>query len=259
MKLIHVADIHVGATSDALLEAARRSIIEQKGAALVVSGDLTQRGTREEFRGAREWVNTLQMNSIVVPGNHDTPLLHAGHRLFKPFGRYADYFGDLTRSLRVEDVHLFPLNTARGWQTRTNWAEGSVDLGDLDEMITEAGDHDTLPVMICHHPFTPLHGAGLRTRTRRGDVASERLAKSRFEILLTGHVHTPHAEWIAKPQGRYLSISAGTLSLRLRKSPPGYNVIEVSKTEITVTPFSYEGDEFRPLAEQSFSLSGDEA
>ncbi len=259
MKIVHAADIHIGATSDALLEAARLAIAGAGGEALVVSGDLTQRGTRAEFSGARAWVDAVGLPTIAVPGNHDTPLLHAGHRLFKPFERYTDYFGDLTRPLNAGSARLFPLNTSRGWQTRTNWAEGSVDLKDLDGMITAAASAGDVPVMVCHHPFTPFSGAGLRTRTRRGDEASVRLASSPFRLLLTGHVHTPHAEWIHDRSGSYLAVSAGTLSLRLRRAPPGFNVLDLDAEGLRVTPFTLEDGAFVPLAERAFSWTHDGA
>ncbi|MEQ9505753.1 MAG: metallophosphoesterase [Hyphomonas sp.] len=252
MKVIHVADIHIGATSDILLEAARKAISEQVGELVVVSGDLTQRGSQREFQKAREWVDALELPAIVVPGNHDTPLLHAGHRLTRPFARYTDYFGDLTRPLEVDHIGVFPLNTARGWQTRANWAEGSVRLSHLDEVIAAASAHPGMSILTCHHPFTSLPGAGLRTRTRRGEIASLRLAESAVRLLLTGHVHTPHAERIDHETGSYIAVSAGTLSHRLRKSPPGFNVLDITPENVWVTPFSYEDDSFKALQATAF-------
>ena len=247
MRLIHVSDIHIGATSEAILDAAHQAIKAHPGAALVVSGDLTQRGSREEFRRAREWVDAVKLPTIVVPGNHDTPLLHPGHRVFKPFERYKDYFGDLTRPLNAGAARLLPLNTARGWQSRANWAEGSVALDELDEMISEGADSGTVPIMVCHHPFTPFSGAGLTTRTRRGDVASERLADSPVRLLMTGHVHTPHIERITPGSGEYIALSAGTLSLRLRAAPPGFNIVDIDAGGLSVAPYTYNHDTFEPL------------
>jgi len=256
MKLIHVADIHIGATSEALLEAATDSIRQQQGAALVVSGDLTQRGSREEFRGARDWVDAQGLPAIVVPGNHDTPLLHAGHRLLKPFARYTEHFGDLTRPLGAGRARLLPLNTARGWQSRTNWAEGSVNLTHLEDLLTHETKPDDVPIIFCHHPFTHLKDADRRTRTRSGEDASARLAGSPFQLLMTGHVHTPHAERVHSGKHSYLAVSAGTLSHRLRLAPPSYNVLEIAAEGVTISPFSYVDGAFAPLPAEKFSLTG---
>ena len=253
MKIIHVADIHIGATSDALLDAARHAICEQAAQLVVVSGDLTQRGSHHEFKKARHWVDTLKLPAIAVPGNHDTPLLHAGHRLTQPFARYTDYFGDLTRALEADHVCIYPLNTARGWQTRANWAEGSVRLSHLDDMIDSANAHTGISILTCHHPFTSLPGAGLRTRTRRGEIASARVAQSPIRLLLTGHVHTPHAEQINHDSGSYIAVSAGTLSHRLRKSPPGFNILDVTANNTVVTPYSLKDDAFVAMPAKAFS------
>jgi len=257
MKLIHISDIHFGATSEAILEAAQEAIAAQSAGALVVSGDLTQRGSRDEFRRARDWVDALGLPAVVVPGNHDTPLLHAGHRVFKPFERYTDHFGDLTRALLAGPIHLLPLNTARGWQSRTNWAEGCVDLGELDALVAEAATQDAIPIMVCHHPFTPFAGAGLRTRTRRGDDASKRLAASAVRLLMTGHVHTPHVERVRPGAGEYVALSAGTLSLRVRVSPPGFNVAEIDADGMQLTAFSHGASGFAASFSQRVNWFGD--
>src|SRR5690606_31141750 len=86
MKLVQVADIHVGAADPDVLAAAAASIREQDADALVVCGDMTQRGKREEFRVARDWVDSFRIPTIVVPGNHDTPLLDMVARVTSPFG-----------------------------------------------------------------------------------------------------------------------------------------------------------------------------
>ncbi len=256
MRIIHLADIHIGATSDILLEAARRSIRELTGHLLVVSGDLTQRGSRHEFHKARQWIDTLKLPAIVVPGNHDTPLLNAGHRLTRPFARYSEYFGDLTRLLEKDQVSIFPLNTARGWQSRANWAEGSVRLSHLEDTIAAASKRTGVSILTCHHPFTSLPGAGLRTSTRRGELASTRLAQSPIRILLTGHVHTPHAERVSHDEGDYLAISAGTLSNRLRTSPPSFNVLDIGPALTKVTPYDLANDAFAAMPEHRFSHHG---
>ena len=151
---------------------------------------------------------------------------------------------------------MLPLNTARGWQTRTDWAEGSVNLGQLDDVLSQAGEADTIPVMVCHHPLTPFQGAGLETRTRRGETASDLLAESPLRLLMTGQVHTPHAEQISSGSGSYLAVSAGTLALRLRSSPPGFNVIDVESNGLTVSPLHLQEDAFVPLPSWTFAWTG---
>lgn len=237
MRIAHFADLHFGREDRSALEAATALVREAGVDALVISGDLTQRGKQEEFEKALNWVDSFQLPAICVPGNHDTPLLNLPARAAAPFARFSRYFDHKMRPLRFQGVCVHGLNTARGWQARMNWAEGSVNLDELGRVI--ADDHDGLRLIACHHPFQSPAKARLTTATRRGERASRSLAASPVSVLLTGHVHTPHAEVIRKEEGAYLAITAGTLSTRLRTKPPSFNFISVreSALELSVQAF----------------------
>lgn len=226
MKIAHFADLHFGREDKDALNAASDLIQELDVAAIVVSGDLTQRGKREEFEAAQEWLSGFHAPILCVPGNHDTPLLNLPARASDAFGRYERYFSGRAGPIELDGVSIRGLNTSRGWQTRMNWAEGRVNLDDLDKVISHPSQAD-LEIVACHHPFLSPAKAGLQTATKRGEEASRRLAASRVQVLLTGHVHTPHAELIREGQGGYIAITSGTLSTRLRAQPPAFNILSV--------------------------------
>ena len=100
-------------------------------------------------------------------------------------------------------------------------------------------------MLACHHPFRSPTDAPLRTRTRRGVPASQMLAGSDIAVLLTGHVHTPHAELIREADGSYIAISAGTLSTRLRDALPAFNSLDVTDAAISVETHDFDGLVFR--------------
>ncbi|PKP81554.1 MAG: hypothetical protein CVT79_09110 [Alphaproteobacteria bacterium HGW-Alphaproteobacteria-18] len=226
MKIAHFADLHFGREDRKALEAAS-DLVQALGVdAIVIAGDLTQRGKREEFEAAQIWLSQFQVPVLCVPGNHDTPLLNLPARAADAFGRYDRYFGGLSGPLDIGDISIRGLNTARGWQARMNWAEGRVDLDDLDSAIG-AADRDGLRIIACHHPFLSPAKASLQTVTKRGEEASRRVAESPVQIIMTGHVHTPHAEVIRDGSGGYIAITAGTLSTRLRAQPPAFNIVSI--------------------------------
>ncbi|KAB2962485.1 MAG: metallophosphoesterase, partial [Thermoanaerobaculia bacterium] len=118
--LLHLSDIHFGPKhlpepAAAVLELVRRA----PPAAVVVSGDLTQRGKPVQFRAARQFVDALAAPVAWVPGNHDVPLWRFWERLFAPFGAWRRHFAaDLVRD-RVEDgVAVLGVNTAHAWTTK---------------------------------------------------------------------------------------------------------------------------------------------
>ena len=236
MPLIaQLSDIHFGTEDREALDAAAACLAETQPDMMVVCGDVTQRGRRREFAAAAEWLSQFDVPKLVVPGNHDPPLLNLAARASAPFARFDRYFADVKDCAAAAGVVAVGLNTARGWQVRRNWAEGSVDLEDLDAAIARAGAADAgLRILACHHPFRSLPDAPLRTRTRRGGRACKRVADSPVDLLLTGHVHTPSSVPRLYPSGGYLAVAAGTLSTRLRAAPPSFNLIRASRDEVRI-------------------------
>lgn len=243
MRLVHLADLHFGAADLHVLDAAAEQIARSGADAVIVSGDLTQSGRRREFSAARDWLQALGLRCACTPGNHDTPMFQLHHRVVRPFARYRDNLSDFSFPLCLGDVQVDGLNTARGWQARHNWAEGSVDLDDLDAILRANASAGTR-ILACHHPFISPTDAPLRTATRRGRRASARLAASPVQVLLTGHVHAPQAEIIGGRNGGYVSVTSGTLSMRLRDVPPSFNILDFDDTVMTVTALTHEGTGF---------------
>lgn len=242
--IAHIADVHFGREDKVALAAAAAMIADAKPDILVVAGDVTQRGKRREFAAAREWLFQFRMPKLVVAGNHDTPLLNIPLRVSAPFERFEKYFGSHSFIARTSDIAVSGLNTARGWQARRNWAEGSVSLSRLDDSIMRMGEAGSkvLKVLACHHPFLSPPGAPLRISTKRGDAASRRVAGSGVSLVLTGHVHTPSAILREERRGHYLAVTCGTLSRRLREAPPSFNLITVTADTMQVDSCVLEGE-----------------
>ncbi|MFC7292679.1 metallophosphoesterase family protein [Hirschia litorea] len=243
--LVQIADIHFGAEHEAAIKSAIGQINEIAPDAIIVCGDLTQRGKRSEFSDAKNWLTHFDFPILVVPGNHDTPLLNLWTRMRSAFARYHEFFDTISSPISVSHGKITGLNTARGWQVRRNWAEGSVNLDALDNVLKQGSDAEKQPfILACHHPFLSPPKAPMVTATRRGILASGRIAEAGVEILLTGHVHTPSATVYREKSGQYLAISAGTLSTRLREYPPSFNVLNIDDEYISVSVYAFNGIEF---------------
>lgn len=243
MKIFQIADIHFGTEDPQALEKARKIISSEEADLLAISGDLTQNGRTEEFLAAADWLNTFSLPKIIVPGNHDTPMWNLVARTMRPFVRFNRYFSGQTRLHSFEGVTVRGINTARGLQIRRNWAEGSVNLDELKALITPLHtDQQHLGILIAHHPFLPPKHSTMRIRTSRGRRASTLLANSTTDILLCGHIHKPGADVWTHDNGRYVAITAGTLSTRIRTSPPGFNVIEIDEETIAATHYALHTD-----------------
>src|ERR671936_2873210 len=73
-RILHVSDLHVGASKGPAPEWALSPLVEQFDPELViVSGDLCHRGTAEQHETAARLLRDLGRPLLVVPGNHDIP------------------------------------------------------------------------------------------------------------------------------------------------------------------------------------------
>lgn len=253
IRIIQLSDLHFGAEDPQAIRLASEHIQDDPPDVLVVCGDLTQRGKRCEFRAALDWLEGLSLPKLVVPGNHDTPLLNLPARITDPFERHRNHFGDVASDLTVGDWQISGLNTARGWQARANWAEGVVNLDDLADRLSDA---TTRRIIVCHHPFVSSPQTPLRISTRRGEAADSLLQESAASLLLTGHVHAPSANLRRSPTGVYLAISAGTLSLRLRDHPPGFNRLVLDGDLVQADVFECVNGSLKRRALGQWSLPG---
>ena len=82
---------------------------------IVVSGDLTQRARKKQFRAAREFLQDLpSVPQIVIPGNHDISLTSLMDRAFKPFKRYKRFITpDLAPFYTDDEIAISGINTVR--------------------------------------------------------------------------------------------------------------------------------------------------
>ena len=232
MRLIQISDIHFGTEDQHALHAATSYLQSESYDGLIVCGDLTQRGKNVEFDAAKRWLEQFDVPQLIVAGNHDTPLLNIVERARQPFTRFNSRFATYADHIDIDDWRILGMNTARGWQKRRNWAEGVVNLDDLKVHLDKASERS---IFVCHHPFESPPGSPLRTSTRRGLEAGILLGASHVNVLLSGHVHAPSATVWKHPTGKYLAISSGTLSTRLRHSPPSFNCIEICDGYIDVS------------------------
>jgi 3',5'-cyclic AMP phosphodiesterase CpdA len=187
--ILHVSDLHFGARNGLDDPALERAIEELVGRIspdlVVVSGDLTHRGLTEEHASAAKYLHALGRPLLVVPGNHDIPML--------PPGRMTHTFRAFERHWSIDPVHSAAGLEVVGMSSITPWGyqRGRIRGADLDRAVSrlEAAEPGTLKVVVIHHQ---LAGAPWRTHKRplsgRGKVL-RRLAAAGTDLILSGHVH----------------------------------------------------------------------
>ncbi len=233
-RIAHLSDLHFGRTDPAVLLALTATLRETKPHVVVVSGDLTQRARNREFAAARDYLASLAVPLIVVPGNHDVPLYNVYMRAFHPLARYRRYFGDDPTPCFIDDeIAIVGVNTARAM----TFKDGRINSDQAAHVCrrVESLSGEVTRIVVTHHPFEASDG----DRVGRADMAMAHFADCRIDLILSGHLH---AVGTAFSTGRYrlegysaLLVQAGTAtSIRRRGEPNSFNLIHVDGSEVAI-------------------------
>jgi 3',5'-cyclic AMP phosphodiesterase CpdA len=246
-RIAHLSDIHFGGENVEAVEGATRWLEREAPDLIVVTGDLTSYGRADEFHRAVVWVSGLSAPLLVTPGNHDTPYLGLFDRFAAPFARYERRFGAPDgRTWSDKSLTAVTVNTARGAQWRWNWSKGAVGRRQTDQTLALLADRPSgaLAVVACHHPLVEMTGGPMTGRVHGGEAAARRLCEARVDLVLTGHIHAPFVMAYPFGDGHAYAVGAGTLSLRERGVPAGFNLIEANGETFTVTAHAWTGSRF---------------
>jgi 3',5'-cyclic AMP phosphodiesterase CpdA len=228
--LFHASDLHFGHEDREALAWFMAEVERERPAAVLCTGDLTMRGSAREFVLAKDWLGALPVPLMLVAGNHDVPYYHhMVRRLVHPYQRYRDLEAAVAVRVDLPDIAVVPLKTIARAQLRLNWAKGRVSNGDLDAAVRGLGVEadKTLKLVVCHHPLVDA-GTKSSGSTRGGRRALAALTRAGADAVLSGHVHDAFDLALEVDGLPVRLIGAGTLSHRLRATPPGYNRLEWS-------------------------------
>ncbi len=223
-RIVHLSDIHAGSQYFVpnLLERALVEINDMSADIVVVTGDLTNMGYRQEFREASEYLTRLHCDDVlVVPGNHDSRNVGYTH--------FERIFGH-ERTIRKSGVTIVGIDS-----TEPDLDNGRVGRGSYDrvrETFLEAPED--FKIFALHHHLLPIPGTGRERNVVHdaGDVL-ELLLEVGVNLVLSGHKHVPYV-W--RLEGMFV-VNTGTVStLRLRgDTKPCYVVIDIDGSQVVIT------------------------
>src|ERR671912_1696922 len=198
LTICQISDIHCG-NAYFIPDLLDRTIIEINRAnptVVVVSGDLTDAGYRQEFEQAAEYLARIECeNVMVIPGNHDSRNVGYVH--------FERLFGERQSLMDLDDVVLVGVDSSE-----PDLNDGRVGREHY-EFIHEtfAGADDKLKIFVIHHHLIPIPGTGRERNIiyDAGDVL-ELLADTEVDLVLSGHKHVPYA-W--KLENMFI-VNAGT-------------------------------------------------
>jgi len=270
-RIAHLSDLHFGAHDPLVVEALVAALAKLAPDLVVISGDLTQRARREQFRAADAFLRRIEARGcpiVLVPGNHDIPLYDVARRFLSPLRRWRRYVATGRRECYFdEEIAVVGLNTARS----LTFKDGRLSLAQINgltQSFTRASPQ-AMRLLVTHHPLVPLQGEARQrpdSALGRARLALTATRSARVQVLLAGHMHhagvEPARDDVVQPSAdpRMLVIQAGTAtSWRRRGTPNSFNLIRIDP-EGALTVELIESDGGRPFAPRlicSYSLSRD--
>ncbi len=253
MRLVHISDLHFGAVHEGMEDHLRAAILKATPALVVVSGDLTMRGRREEFHEAKAFLDSIPLPQLVVPGNHDVQgAWRFWERFLTPFENYRN-----TISANLEPVWRSPgiivagMNSARpaGWHT--DWSRGQLSRRQMARLNSLYGavDPEALRVLVVHHPpAAPPHGTARHLIGRLREF-THAVKEAGVDLVLSGHFHMSYAQALPLPGGKapascVLSSVSTATSHRLKGEPNGFHVIEGDAQGLVIEDWAWTGGSY---------------
>jgi 3',5'-cyclic AMP phosphodiesterase CpdA len=223
--LLHISDPHFGTEQPRVVGALLRLADEHRPELVVMSGDITQRARRAQFRAARNFVDQLNTPAtLAVPGNHDIPLFNVLARAFHPYANYRRCFGSLAPEFESSRLLVVALNTTRPSRHK-NGVLSHEQLRAVASRLQQARPGQ-LRVVVVHQPVAVEHPRDEHD-CLRGPVheALREWAAAGADLVLGGHIHLPYVLPLHERPGglrrRLWAVQAGTaVSHRVRDGVP---------------------------------------
>jgi 3',5'-cyclic AMP phosphodiesterase CpdA len=250
-NIVHISDLHFGTVEKNIEDGIISDINNLAPDLLIVSGDLTQRARKSQYRKAKNFLDRLNYRKIVIPGNHDIPLFNIFARFVFPLTNYINIITpDLSPYYIDDTIAVAGINTARS----LTWKSGRISVEQINFLKQKlcSLDDSIFKVVVTHHPFIPPPGdLGIKL-VGRSARALQIIDKCSVDLLLAGHLHQGYdgdvRPFYPSHNSSIISVQAGTaISNRVREDPNAYNFIRADKNEMIISIREWNGHKFQAV------------
>ena len=260
MKSVHLSDLHFGGhISRAKLQALAEDIIAHRPHLIVITGDITDRGRIFEFRWARDFLMSLSIPFISVPGNREICISAIWEWLVPRFAmrRYSRFFGAPDRILFCDestDTVFFGLNSVHAFPS---WP-GSISRETRHWLKEQAAQFPRAnKVLFLHHPVAPVIRSSsfwAHTLSDAGELLNI-CSETGIALILQGHKHRSSVIEIRVPErNAKVVVSCGGAPLMSRWDPV-YHIIDISEHSIVIEPREFLDGAFEGTKAYEFNLN----
>jgi len=269
-RILHISDLHFGPPFvPAVAEVLLQTIPSLAPDVIVVSGDLTQRATRQQFEEARRFFDRFpKLPLLVIPGNHDVALWRIFERLFRPHALYREIITpDLNPVLHVGNVVLVGLDSTAPRRAITNGRLDPHQLRHCAQAFAAAPD-DRVRIVVAHHHFAPGHDKVFDVAMPGSRRAIDCFVDQKVEMILGGHLQRSYIgnsldffPGHHRERGVIIVQCGTTTSTRGKgreREENTFNLIEAGAQTLAVTHYLYfeQAGKFAPISQHLFPRQG---
>lgn len=255
-RIVHLSDLHFGFHRAALVGPLLDRVNRAGADLVVVTGDVTHRGRRDQYDQAAAFLSRVRAPLLVVPGNHDVPLYNLALRWLAPYAGYRRAIGpDLSPTRRAGGVRVLGMNSVDPLAVQ----RGRIRRDEVDRLAASL-DPLAVNIVALHHPLEHLPEVS-KELSRHAPEALARLERAGAQIVLSGHLHVwATGAMLERTAHRgLLQVQAGTaLCGRPSDRQNEFSVLQVDGPLLTVERHVALMDEpsFRPPEHEHFSRQG---
>ncbi len=232
-----LSDSHISkepAFNEMMLLAGIRTLNRLEVDYCIHAGDLTDKGTLDDYNLALDYMSLLNYNYYVIPGNHDAQ--NVGYKLFE------EVIGE--RTFTIEDGKLLIIGLDSSIPDANTGRIGDYTLKKLRKRLDEVDD-SYYKAVIFHHQLFPIPYTGRERSTcdDSGDIL-EVLLDYNVNLVVNGHRHISNIYKVADTDGRLLVVNAGTVSCNKTRYRELQSIVNINidpvtkKTKVWIIPLA---------------------
>ncbi|HYD33790.1 MAG TPA: metallophosphoesterase [Methylophilaceae bacterium] len=265
-SVIQISDTHFGTEQPQVVDALAQLVHEQSPELVVVSGDITQRARRAQFRAAKVFLDSLDArNMVIIPGNHDIPLYDVFTRAFRPYAKFAREFGqELEPEYESEGLLVITVKTTR----RYRHVDGEVSMKQIERVAKRliSAKPQQLRIVVTHQPVSVIRPEDEENLLNGHEKAIPSWCTAGADLILGGHIHLPYVcplhERLGNGARKLWAVQAGTaVSSRIRhEAGNSVNIVRYEPAEphtIQVEQWDYQVGSRKFAMTKVHSLSRD--
>lgn len=254
MRIIQISDLHFGMNQTQIIEPFLNDISFLQPEVIIISGDLTQRATEEQYGLLRDFLKKLPGTLLIVPGNHDIPFYNVISRWVHPFKHYKHYISpQLECEFSNNEVNILGVSSVNPYAVK----DGLLTEETITRIKTHfSADSGQLNILFFHHNLN--YFSGMHHPLNNADELLTYIKDSPIHMVCTGHLHYANIKLIPKQKGQFALLHAGSLLCeRTKDGINSYYLIETNHLKYSVEWRVFGNDSFesQQIQELDFTTS----